>query len=827
MIMKKIELTGEWTLRRISTGDEYPCRIPGDNISALLAADAVPSPYYGMNENELQWIGLETWCFSTDFHADESILACPNLLLELEGVDTVFEARLNGKPAGEGDNCFRLYRFPLTGLLKAGRNRLEILVRSAEKEASERKKALPYPVPHSEFPVQSDGRNLIRKIQCHAGWDWGPCLMVSGIYGRASVAASALERITGMHCDITPADSSLSRWLIDINLELLSETPGSTEISASCMGVSASKKIEIRKGLQKETISLEVNNPELWWPAGYGGQNLYGLEVTTGNDGVSKKIGFRKAEVLSRADKNGTEMTVRINNKHIFCKGANWIPADALPSAWSDERYKDLIDSAADANMNMLRVWGGGQYERDYFYEYCDEKGILIWQDFMFSCSTYPADSSFLENAGLEVEHQIKRLKDHPSLVLWCGNNEDLGALTWFPESRENRDRYLVDYDRLNEGVLGRTVKRLDPGRKWWPSSPSAGEGDYSDCWHDDSKGDMHYWSVWHEGKPFESYYDVVPRFCSEFGFQSFPSMKTIRAFCPPDQMNITSPVMEHHQRNDRGNSIIINTISNYFRFPGSLEESVYLSRVQQAMAIKTAAEYWRSRRPVCMGILYWQLNDTWPVASWSSLDYDGGWKPLHYSAKRFFAPVLAAVHEFESGIAEIRLVNDGIEPFSGRILLEVRTFNGEIELAREKEIKAEAESVSIIDSIRIPGDDSADREKFRTTRFLYITVTEEKTNAVVSENFLFFEKPKRCALRRAKIDARITEDGGRTALILSTDMPAFYTVLEIEGWQGRFSDNNFTLMPGRPREIILSGEPIGKEAVEAGLQITTLNSFY
>ena len=286
----------------------------------------------------------------------------------------------------------------------------------------------------------------------------------------------------------------------------------------------------------------------------------------------------------------------------------------------------------------------------------------MIWHDMMFSCALYPSTPGFLANVEREIRHQVKRLRDHPCIALWCGNNEDVGALTWYPESRKNRDRYIVDYDRLNEGVIGRVVDECDPTRTFWPSSPSAGRGDYSDNWHDDRRGDMHYWSVWHESKAFSAYYEVSPRFCSEFGYQSFPSVELARGYCPPGQMNVTSPVMEHHQRHGRGNALIVEMFTRYFRMPEGFENFVYLSQVQQALAIKTAVEHWRHLRPTCMGTLYWQLNDNWPVCSWSSLEYGGKWKLLHHAARRFYAPTIVSAFQRPDRTVEVWLTSDTLQ---------------------------------------------------------------------------------------------------------------------------------------------------------------------
>ncbi|MBU2360821.1 MAG: glycoside hydrolase family 2 protein, partial [Alphaproteobacteria bacterium] len=336
---------------------------------------------------------------------------------------------------------------------------------------------------------------------------------------------------------------------------------------------------------------------------------------------------------------------------------ANWIPADALPARATPETVRDLLTSAVEANMNMIRIWGGGQYEPDWFYELCSELGLMVWQDFMFACNLYPSDPAYLANVRAEVHDNVARMHHHACIALWCGDNELVGALGWYDVSRNDRDRYLVNYDRLNRCIED-ALRETDPHAIWWPSSPSTGPLSFGDAWHDDSSGDMHFWSVWHEGRDFDHYRDVAPRFCSEFGFQSYPSMDIIRQFADPKDFNIAAPVMEAHQKNDGGNARIAETMFRTFRFPVDFENFVYVSQVQQALAIKTAVTQWRGLKPHCMGTLIWQLNDTWPVCSWASLDYGGGWKVLHHLSRDFYAPVTVVVMPDGDDLV-LRAVND------------------------------------------------------------------------------------------------------------------------------------------------------------------------
>src|SRR6056297_471299 len=830
----------KWKLIRSADGSEYSATVPFDTLSVLQDAGVIPDPYYGDNESRVQWVGKEDWILTAEFELDKASLHNSQLFLELNRIDTFSDVFLNNQKIGSTENMFMKYRLDLSTAVSVGRNILQIRLTSPVRTALNQMKKLPYPIPHQEYPIQAMGRNLIRKVQCHAGWDWGPCLMVSGIYEPVKLCTAELERIEAVHHDTLCVNQADNRWKLIVTTEIYCKEAGCTSLRIECAGEVSERQINLDPGPQQIQSELEIDNPELWWPAGYGQQPLYDLLVTTSNDTSCQHIGFRTIEVLTEPDERGIGMVFRVNGKNVFAKGANWIPPDALPARRSQPHYEELLESARQANMNMIRVWGGGQYEYDFFYEICDRKGLMVWQDFMFACALYPSNPDFLKNVQHEAEYQIKRLKHHPSIALWCGNNEDIGALNWFKESRKNRDRYIIDYDRLNEGVLSRAVKTIDPQRKWWSSSPSAGEGDYSDCWHDDSKGDMHYWSVWHEGKPFEAYHEVTPRFCSEFGFQSFPSVESIKSFTPPEQLNITSPVMEHHQKNERGNSIIISTISRYFRFPQSFEEIIYLSRVQQAMAIQTAVEYWRSRRPVCMGMLYWQLNDNWPVASWSSIEHDGRWKPLHYMAKRFYAPQHLVLIKGANKI-EVHGLNDSFEALSGSLQLDLYTFDGKLVQHSLETSTLPAESSSLLKIVAAPED-----REFRASHFYYARFTPDTPNILPLENSRLLMRPKECSIHPTTIRSEIIHSAEGIKLRLRSDTPAFFVVLEFEGLETgalhtgppedaapvRFSDNNFTLLPNCEKwiDIVVDGNAAlfehTAETLKQTLKIHALRSF-
>lgn len=803
--MKTIDLSGAWRLRvsgidRLE-GREVPCAVPGDGHSALLAAGLIPDPYYDRNELAVQDLGGADWKFEREFEVSAADLAAGRPFVHFDSIDTIAEVSVNGVRVAAGTNMFRAVRAGLSGLLKPGRNVVAVVCRSAEKEAARRAAAHPYPVPTSQYPVQSPHRNFVRKVACHAGWDWGPCLMVAGIYGRAFVGFAAPGRAERLSASVRKEDGA---WLVEAEVEYLVES-GSGEVALDLslrdpegreVAKAALPPSPVHSGTRVLALDLEVEEPRLWNPAGYGERTLYVLRAelrsAEGIQVLEKRIGFRDLRVVAEEDELGRSLLFRVNGRDVWAKGANWIPFDGLPSRQTSAKREALLRSMVDANMNMVRVWGGGKYEDDAFYDLCDELGILVWQDMMYSCSLYPADPAFLEDARAEADHQVRRLKEHPCIALWCGNNENVGALTWYPESRANRDRYLIDYDRLNEGAVGSAVRAADPDRTWWPSSPSAGPGDFTDCWHADGRGDMHYWSVWHEGKPFEAYYDVLPRFCSEFGYQSFPSEEGVAAYCPEDQRNLTSPAMEHHQKNPRGNSIIIENFSRYFRFPAGLPAMLYLSQVQQGLAIKTAVEYWRSRRPACMGALYWQLDDCWPVASWSSLEYSGKWKLLHFMARRFFAPE-AAVAWKKDGTARAFVLNDGAEALRAVLELKLVRFDGTVAAAEEIRVEVPADSAAEAWSRELAALPVKPEEA-------YLSITLRKGGDVVFRNELFLAEPKKCELRDPGLSWAAATVGGKIGMRLKAAKPAFYVAPEARGLDGRFEDSCFGMDGGEER---------------------------
>lgn len=835
----ELSLLGKWTLSDTSDKNIHsiPMQIPGDNISALLEAGVVKDPYIGFNEKDLQWVGECDWSIFRTFNyslpqvldgkkAEKS--REERVFLHIEMADTIFKVFINDYLAGEGENFFRIWDFDVTDLVKNGENTICVQFASAQAHAISLAEKLPYPVPYSKYDVYSPHRNLVRKIQCHAGWDWGPCLMTSGIYGNISIRTVRAGFIKSVCVETESHDKE---WMVKSILHYYAvraeKVCFSTECSGNGLKTSFSEQKNVCEGDNEITLEFTVKNPVLWKSSddlkeeGKLENSLYSLtiksfaeEEESPESSITKHIGFRSLELRAEKDENGCALYFVLNGRAIFARGANWIPLDALASRWTKEKYEYLLKSSADANMNVIRVWGGGMYETDTFYDICDRLGLIVWQDCTFACSLYPSDSAFLNNVEHEIEDNVLRLQSHPSLAVWCGNNENLGALRWYEESRKNRDLYITDYDRLYHGTVEKTVFRCDKTHTWWPSSPCAGPLGFADNWHNDSEGDMHFWSVWHEKKDMEEYMSIRPRFVSEFGYESFPSLEEVISFAGEDHINLTDPVMEYHQRSPVGNSIILENFSRYFRFPCGTQNMLYLSQVQQALAIKTAVQYWRSLRPYCMGAIYWQLNDVWPVASWSSIEYSGQWKLLHYEAKKIFAPLALFLYKKDQ-VVYAYVINETSVEKSVKVSLSFLDFMGKEKLP-SLTLTARVSSDSAICLWQKPIAELEKQGLNPLEVFMYGSMECNTSDSSFYKtcDTLFLSVWKKCNLEKAHIKYSVELDKSNRAFIrFSSDMPAFYVSVETVGLKGILSENMFTLLPGKEKLISFTPSSFGKKA--------------
>lgn len=784
-----IDLSGQWQLTSAEGDHSTIMTIPGDVHSALRAASVIPDPYFGRNENDVQWVAYRDWIIERRFTVDE---VDADWYLDIDNLDTVAVVFVNDIPVLSADNCFRRYRPDVSRALQPGENVIRIHFHSSIKAGADRQATQPFYVPYHPGNSPIPNGNLLRKPQCHFGWDWNIAIAPLGLYGNVMLRRLETARIEHVTTTQNQKDGGVE---LHVEVTLHAKQPASLPLHLSF----GAERLRLDCGVHAgDTVIRHVffiENPKLWWPAGSGEQALYTLTIDLPDETLTRQIGLRTVELLTDEDEAGSRFALRVNGREIFCRGANWIPSDALFSLSNQEKTNDLLLSAVEANMNMIRVWGGGFYEPDWFYDLCDRLGLMVWQDFMFACNLYPCTEDFLDNVEVEVDYQVKRLSSHPSIVLWCGDNELVGALNWFEESRNNRDRYLVAYDRLNR-TIEKALKKAAPSAIWWPSSPASGYLDYGDAWHADGSGDMHYWSVWHENKSFDDYRTVKPRFCSEFGFQSYTSMPVIRTYADNKDMNIASPVIELHQKNAGGNERIAGTMFRYFRFPKDFENFVYVSQVQQALAIKTAVEYWRSLKPHCMGTLYWQLNDTWPVASWSSLDYGGNWKALHYAARRFFQPVSVCAIPSEDGKSvRFSMVNDTPDD----VEIDMNIF------------------ALALDGVRIPlksasgtcGPDAAalltEIDLHQLPAGALLSWNFIASNGMMGEGHHVRETYKALDLRPSVLTHQVsTLDNGDVEVEIVAEGLALFVMLEADV-AGRYSDNLFDLAAGERRRIVFS----------------------
>lgn len=811
--MKAISLSGVWKLKAVNVeknnygiknGKSFKMNIPGSVQDTLVEQTVVPDPYYADNELETMFIGKSDWSISRQFNLKKT--DC-RYFLKLEKVDTIATLTINGNKVRDFDNEHEIHFIDVTEFVKDGSNSICFDFTASEKVAIERNKKLKYPVPCSHYKYDSPNRNLVRKAQCNAAWDWGLCLQTIGIY----------EDVVLFECtDYVLKSFSAVPFLKDkvwtVAIEGFAEAFASCSYKASAeiAGFAAEKEIKLKKGLNR--IKLEVSVPEnkvsKWWPNGYGTQDLYKVVFKLGKDKLSREIGFRTIEIKNEKTMGGKELTVCVNGQNIFCKGANWIPLDARPLFHTAKNYDSIILSAKNANMNMLRVWGGGWYEKEEFYNACDKYGILLWHDLMFSCSTYPCDKWFLDSVQRELTDQIRRLKSRTCIALWCGNNECLGALTWYEETLADMDKYIKDYEKLFTNWIDQIIQKENPERMYWPSSPCAGPGDYSDNWHTDGNGDMHFWTVWHERKDFDAYHDIRPRFCSEFGYQSFPSLSEVKSFAPDDQLNLTSPIMEHHQRNDEGNSIIIEMFTRYFRMPSSFEKQLYLSQVQQALAIETAVSYWRSLTPYCMGTLYWQLNDVWPVSSWSSIEYSGKWKALHYAARKFYKTVAPVVYN-KDGKITFKVVNDGVKIASVNASFSVVDFDGNV--VKNVSKKVVVKSLSAEEVVSVSVDD------FDVNKVFVLAQVDG------SETMLFMTKPRFAEIKDSGIKINgVTKVENGFKVTISSKKPSFYVMLDAGSVKGTF-DDNYMFLNGKKTVLFETDSKLTAEKFEKTLKVYDL----
>ena len=783
------ELNLDWQFKNTDSASWLPATVPGCAHLDLMANGIIPDPFFSDNEKQLQWVGHSDWEYRASFTAGD-LLKRDHVELLFEGLDTYADVYLNDSLLLRADNMFRRWEVNVKDLLKPGENNLNIRFHAPERIEAEKASMLDYELP--------DQRGFTRKAPDQYGWDWGPKLVTSGIWKPVFIRAWDGARIGDVQ--IMPGEINESRavYTAFVNIFASIELPATVSVSVNNdRSQSVQKDIRLSEGWNRVAVDLGIDDPRLWWPAGMGEQPLYRFEVElkspAGTERKSTRTGIRKAELVMEKDSIGETFFFRINGQPVFMKGANYIPQDNFPTRVTPEKYRQTLQTALDANMNMLRVWGGGIYEEDAFYDFCDENGILVWQDFMFACNMYPGDIQFVENVRQEARHQIKRLRNHPSVVLWCGNNEvDEGWHNWgwqdaLGYSPEDSAEVWNNYQQVFHELLPGAVAELAPHIPYVSSSPRIGWG------HEEAllEGDMHYWGVWWGEEPFEVYQEKVGRFMSEFGFQGFPDLRTLDAVLDPADRDLASDPLRNHQKHPRGMELINIYMDREYPVPADLDHYAYVSQLVQAYGMKTALEAHRRAKPRCMGTLYWQLNDCWPVISWSSVDYFNRWKAMHYFAREIFGDFLISFEQQDEGTA-VFVISDKLISTNAWLELTLMDFNGTVKSNEKIEVDIAANSSEILLKREYQGFDPQ-------THLLRAVLTSDA--GILAQNIHYFVPVKEMDLMTATIVQEVTPVGTGLQIRLASDHLAKNVVLSCDV-EGHFSDNYFDLMPNESRIV-------------------------
>ncbi|HVZ88856.1 MAG TPA: glycoside hydrolase family 2 protein [Polyangia bacterium] len=834
-----LAVAGPWTFRRVTAASEppepwLPATVPGCVHTDLFAAGKIGDPFYRLNEKDQQWIEHASWEYETTLKVEAATLAREHVELAFAGLDTYAEVFVNGASVLATDNMFRRWRADVKARLRPGDNVVVVRFRSPIEAVQASYDHLGYHLPANNDQSERMVSMWTRKAPYHYGWDWGPRFVTSGIWRPVTLEAWDGARLDDVqvfqeHLDATAATLAIKARVVAGQAGRYRVT-----VTADGGGPVAQVDADLEVGPNDVNLGARLDKPELWWPNGLGPQRLYTLATTLASedgqprDARTTRIGLRTLEVEHVQDAAGKSFTIKVNGAPVFMKGANWIPADSFVTRMTDARYRQLLQSAADAHMNMVRVWGGGIYEDDRFYALCDELGLLVWQDFMFACSMYPGDAAFIENVRHEAVENVRRLRNHPSVALWAGNNEIEAAWKgwgWqqkFNLSKTAQDRIARDYKHLFHDVLPAVVAAEDPGRFYTRSSPSAND-DHVPAdklgW-----GDMHYWGVWHAENPYEAYSDNISRFMSEYGFQSFPELASVARYTSREtDWDIASPVMLSHQRHPRGNALIKKYMQRDFRTPKDFASFLYVGQVLQATVIKYAAEAHRRAMGRNWGSLYWQLDDCWPVASWSGIDYYGRWKALHYAARRFFAPVLVSPVD-NKGSIEIWGVSDRRADTPARLSVRLLDFAGH-ELGRhDQDITLAGNASRLYEAFR-----RQDLLKGQDPRRVMLVAEISHSGRPIARNLFWFDKAKDLELPnpQLRVDATPSTDGTFT-VTAHADALARAVHLDSGAVDGFFDDNYFDLLPGETAIVTFRPHTTTTAAaLKAALQATTLVDSY
>lgn len=814
------ELNKQWEMAESGSDQWVSATVPGSVHTDLLDNGLIEDPFYRLNEHDLQWIDKADWEYRTFFRVSDDLLRKEKIELRFPGIDTYGEVYLNDSLVLKTDNMFREWSVECSDVLKRGKNHLRVVLRSPVMTGIEKYDRLPYTIPVSGNDLAEIGKVpgnkkvsiFTRKAGYHFGWDWGPRLVTSGIWKSVYLEGwneGRLKDLQIVQHELTD-QKAMMKGVVELD---------AGDLEDGELVLMVNDEVKARRKINADNITLfaeipfEIESPELWWPNGMGDQPLYNIRVLLYSTEkevhtIAERIGLRTIELVTRPDEHGNTFHFVVNGRPVFMKGANYIPQDSFLDRVTPEKYEHVVQSAVDANMNMLRVWGGGIYEKDIFYDLCDEKGILVWQDFMFACSMYPGDSLFLENVKQEAIDNVSRLRNHPSIALWCGNNENLSA--WFrwgwrervieEQGPEVADILWKAYRDIFHHILPEVIKEEDGDRYYWASSSSAAMGKPDNL----TQGDLHYWGVWWGREPFSSFRENTGRFMSEYGFQSFPEMKTIREYATQEDWDIYSEVMKSHQRSSIGNETIELYMKRDYRETVDFPSFIYVGQILQGEGIRRAIELHRVQMPYCMGSLYWQIDDCWPVASWSGMDYYGRWKAQHYMAREAFKNVII-VPETRGNRTILSVVSDVPDAFSGHLQAKIIDFRGEV--LWEKSVKTE-----------VPGGASTLLMEFDHERLgfnknqVFLLASLIRDNETVDEANWYYSAPKTLELIRPEVKMKSERGtGGTFSITLESDVLVKNIFLQAPETNGFFSDNYFDMIPGRAYEVTF--EPADEQA--------------
>lgn len=822
--MKQMQMNlTNWEFR--ACGDEawLPAVVPGTVHTDLLRNGIIDQPFYGTNEHDLQWIDKKDWEYRTVLILEEAWQTLAVTELVFSGLDTYADVYVNNVHALSADNMFLSWTVNVKGLLQPGENEIRIVFRSVVTEDLPKLAELGYDLPapndQSELGGLQEQRISVfaRKAPYHYGWDWGPRFLTSGIWREAVLTGRNTARVADVYIRQDDIKKETARVTAIVEVDAPEAWEGTLRITAE--GQEWTQALSLAAGRQTAELELVIEHPRLWWCNGLGAPELTAfraelLENGAVLDGTEVKTGLREIKLIRKPDAKGASFQFELNGVPVFAKGANHIPNDSFITEVTEERYRHEIASAAASNMNMLRVWGGGFYEEETFYRLCDEYGLLVWQDFMFACSMYPGDEAFLENVRKEAEYNVRRLRNHPCIALWCGNNEIDSAWAQFEEnmgwgwkeklSAEIRQTLWAAYEEIFHRILPEAVAAHHPGMTYWPSSPLRELTNDKDQ-HSvriAGDGDIHYWGVWHGIEPFENYNIKVGRFMSEYGFQSFPELRSVLSYAEEEDMALESKVMLAHQKNGRGNQIIKEYMDMYLPQPKDFRGFLYMSQVLQAEAMRMAIESHRRNKPYCMGTLYWQMNDCWPVASWAGMDYYGRWKALQYTARKSFKDVLLSIDGTGEENLKIHAVSDRRGALDGELVVRLHDFSGALLQEWSQPVTLAADSAAVVFTLAAAG-----LLEGREPAGVLLTASLLEDGQLLERKEHYFAPAKDIPLSKPVITVTEVPGSAGMSFTLSSDVLARSVYLTAEQ-EGIFSDNFFDLLPGEPKtvEFFISG---------------------